>query len=305
MTFLFESVVGASLRVNSVHLGASFPGADANDAGGNAVKANLTVGLAGLGAIGMAIARRLHAGIPGLALAAVAARDNAAARSRLAAHGIAAPTVEAAVLADHCDAIVECAPAAAFRSIAAPAIEAGRILVALSAGALLDHMDLIEHAELHGARILVPTGALVGLDAVRAAAEGAIFSVKLISRKPPAGLVGAPYLERRGISLVGLKEPKLLFAGSAREGVRGFPANVNVSAALALAGIGPDRTELEIWADPGIGRNIHRIEVDAEAAHLVMTIENVPSENPRTGRITALSAIACLRGLVSTLKVGS
>src|SRR5439155_6169408 len=162
MTFLFESVVGASLRVNSVHLGASFPGADANDAGGNAVKANLTVGLAGLGAIGMAIARRLHAGIPGLALAAVAARDNAAARSRLAAHGIAAPTVEAAALADHCGAIVECAPAAAFRSIAAPAIEAGRILVALSAGALLDHMDLIERAEAHGARILVPTGALVG-----------------------------------------------------------------------------------------------------------------------------------------------
>jgi aspartate dehydrogenase len=269
------------------------------------MKSSLRVGLAGLGAIGMAIARKLHAGIPGLALGAAAARDNAAARARLAGEDLAPPLVGVAELPAHCDVIVECAPAAAFRAIAAPAIEAGSILVALSAGALLDHMDLIERAEQAGARILVPTGALIGLDAVRAAAEGEIISVKLVSRKPPSGLRGAPYLEQRGISLAGLGAPMKLFAGSAREGVRGFPANVNVSAALALAGIGPDRTELEIWADPSISRNIHHIEVEANSARFSMTIENVPSENPRTGRITALSAIACLRGLVSTLRVGS
>jgi aspartate dehydrogenase len=269
------------------------------------VKTNLRVGLAGLGAIGMAIARRLEAGIPGLALAAAAARDPSAAQARLAAYRIATRMVAVAALPEHCDVIVECAPAAAFRSIAEPAIEAGRILVALSAGALLDHMDLIERADRTGARVLVPTGALIGLDAVRAAAEGTIGSAKLVSRKPPSALLGAPYLERRDISLAGLAEPRKLFEGSAREGVRGFPANVNVSAALALAGIGPDRTRLEIWADPGITRNIHHIEVEADSARFSMTIENVPSENPRTGKVTALSAIACLRGLVSTLKVGS
>src|SRR5947199_4747474 len=268
-------------------------------------RTKLRIGLAGLGAIGMASGRRLGAGIPGLALAAAAARDNSAAEARLAANGIAARMVAVAALPEHCDVIVECAPAAAFRSIAAPAIEAGRVFVALSAGALLDHMELIERAARTGARILVPTGALIGLDAVRAAAEGTIASVKLVSRKPPSGLVGAPYLQERGISLAGLGKPLKLFEGSAREGVRGFPANVNVSAALALAGIGPDRTRLEIWADPGIDRNVHRIEVDADSARFSMTIENVPSENPRTGKITALSAIACLRGLVSTLKVGS
>jgi aspartate dehydrogenase len=269
------------------------------------VKPNLRVGLAGLGAIGMAIARQLKAGIPGLVLAAAAARDNGAAEARLEANGIVTRMMAVAALPEHCDVIVECAPAAAFRSIAAPAVEAGRILVALSAGALLDHMDLIERAAETGARVLVPTGALIGLDAVRAAAEGSIRSVKLVSRKPPAALAGAPYLQARGITLGRLTEPLKLFAGSAREGVRGFPANVNVSAALALAGIGPDRTELEIWADPGISRNIHHIEVDADSARFAMTIENVPSENPRTGKITALSAIACLRGLVSTLRVGS
>src|SRR5204863_6065170 len=105
------------------------------------------------------------------------------------------------------------------RSVATPAIEAGRMLVALSAGALLDHMELIERAAQTGARILVPTGALIGLDAVRAAAEGIIGSVKLVSRKPPSGLVGAPYLEARGISLAGLGKPLKLFEGSAREGV--------------------------------------------------------------------------------------
>ena len=73
----------------------------------------------------------------------------------------------------------------------------------------------------------------------------------------------------------------------------------------ALAGVGPDRTRLEIWADPTIERNTHTIEIEADSARFRMTIENVPSENPRTGRITALSAIACLRGLVAPLRVGS
>ena len=175
----------------------------------------------------------------------------------------------------------------------------------LSVGQLLENWDLVERAKATGARILVPTGALLGLDAVRAAAEGTIHSVNMITRKPPNGLDGAPYLVERGISLKGLKEPRKIFDGSAREGARGFPANVNVAAALSLAGIGPDKTRLEIWADPGIDRNTHRIEVDADTARFSMAIEGVPSENPRTGRIVPLSAIAALRGLVAELKVGT
>ena len=177
--------------------------------------------------------------------------------------------------------------------------------MALSAGALLENFDLVERAAAMGARIIVPTGALLGLDAVRAAAEGEIVSVRMITRKPPAALEGAPYLVERGISLVGLNAPRKVFDGTAREGARGFPANVNVAAALALAGIGPDRTRLEIWADPAHRAQHPPIEVEADSARFRMTIENVPSENPRTGRITALSVIACLRGLVAPLRVGS
>jgi aspartate dehydrogenase len=163
----------------------------------------------------------------------------------------------------------------------------------------------VEHAKQTGARILAPTGALLGLDAVRAAAEGTIHSVTMVTRKPPSGLEGAPYLVERGISLKGLKAPMKIFDGSAREGARGFPANVNVAAALSLAGIGPDKTRLEIWADPALTRNTHRIEVDADTARFSMAIEGIPSENPRTGRIVPLSVIAALRGLVAEIKVGT
>jgi aspartate dehydrogenase len=163
----------------------------------------------------------------------------------------------------------------------------------------------VSRAKETGARILVPTGALIGLDAVRAAAEGTIHSVTMITRKPPGGLDGAPYLRERGISLADLKAPLKVFDGTAREGARGFPANVNVAAALSLAGIGPDKTRLEIWADPALTRNTHRIEVDADTARFTMSIEGIPSENPRTGRIVALSTVAALRGLVAELKVGT
>ena len=109
-----------------------------------------------------------------------------------------------------------------------------------------------------------------------------------------------------GISLAGLNQARRVFDGTAREGARGFPANVNVAAALSLAGIGPDRTRLEIWADPAVDRNMHTIEVEADSARFTLAIENVPSEeNPRTGKITALSVIAALRGLVAPLKVGT
>jgi aspartate dehydrogenase len=266
---------------------------------------SLKIGIAGLGAVGLEVARRIEAGIPGLVLAAVAARDADKARRNLPRLGDVIQFAAADALAQSCDVVVECLPPALFRAVAASAIAAGRIFMPLSVGQLLENWDLVAQAKQTGARILVPTGALIGLDAVRAAAEGTIRSVTMITRKPPHGLEGAPYLVERGISLKDLKEPRKIFDGTAREGARGFPANVNVAAALSLAGIGPDKTRLEIWADPALTRNTHRIEVDADSARFTMSIENVPSENPRTGRITALSTVAALRGLVSELKVGT
>lgn len=264
-----------------------------------------TVAIGGLGAIGLPLARALDGGVDGLQLIAVAARDPARARDRVA--GFAAPprVVSLAELAE-ADIVVEAAPATVFDLIVVPAIEAGRLVVPASIGALLPRMHLVRRAEETGARIVVPTGALLGLDAVRAAAEGPVESVTIESRKPPAGLAGAPYLLENDIDVTAITEPRRVFAGNAFDAARGFPANVNVAAALALAGIGPARTQVEIWADPRVSRNTHTIRVEAAAARFSMTIEGVPSpDNPRTGLLTSLSVLACLRGLVSTLKVGT
>ncbi|MBI3451413.1 MAG: aspartate dehydrogenase, partial [Rhodospirillales bacterium] len=202
--------------------------------------------------------------------------------------------------------VIECAPSAVFAEVAEPAIRAGRIFIPLSVGALLGRADLIEAARLSGARIVVPSGGLMGLDAVRACAESSIQSVKIVTRKPPAGLADAPLVRDKGIDLKSLTAPLKIFEGSIRQAAIGFPANINVGAALSLAGIGPDRTMSEIWADPGVERNTHRITVEADAARFEMTIENVPTlENPRTSRLTALSIVATLRGLTSYLKIGT
>jgi aspartate dehydrogenase len=266
----------------------------------------LTVAIGGLGAIGLTLARALDAGVEGLRLVAVSARDRQKAAANLAGFKAPPAIVGLSELAAEAEIVVEAAPAAVFEQIVGPAVARGRIAVVSSVGALLPRMHLVEQAKAAGGRIIVPTGALLGLDAVRAAAEGAVESVTLVTRKPPRGLAGAPHLEQHGIDVLAVTEPTRIFAGSAREGAKGFPANVNVAAALALAGIGPDRTRLEIWADPTVTRNTHTVKVEADTVRLTMTIENVPSaENPRTGRITPLSLLACLRGLVSTLKVGS
>ena len=266
----------------------------------------LRVAIGGFGAIGKVVAQRLDQGMDGLTLTAVAARDVARAQAAMTGFARTVPVVPLVRLWEDADVVVECAPAAVLRELAEPAVAHGRILMVLSCGALIDNFDLVDLARRNGGRILVPTGALLGLDAVIAAAEGGISSVNMITRKPPRGLLGAPYLEANGIDIGGLTEPERVFTGTAREAARGFPANVNVAAALALAGIGPDRTTIEIWADPTVTRNTHRIEVEAEAARLSMQVENVPSaENPRTGRLTALSVIAALKKLTSPLAIGT
>ncbi|MDE2906076.1 MAG: aspartate dehydrogenase [Acidobacteriota bacterium] len=266
-----------------------------------------TVAIGSLGTVGLEVARRIDAGeIDGLTLRAVSARDHERARNRMRGFRSPVDVVAADGLAERADIVVECAPAALFREIAEPVVRAGKTLVAISAGALLDHADLVETARATGAQIVVPSGAVMGLDAVRGAAESGIASVTMITRKPPGGLAGAPHLVEHGIDVNGLDAPLKVFEGSARDGARGFPANVNVAAALGLAGIGPERTRLEIWADPGVTRNTHEIRLEAETVRFRLRIENVPSrENPRTGRSVAPSVVATLRRFVAPLVVGT
>ena len=265
----------------------------------------LNVGVAGLGAVGLPVARFLLATDLPLKLAAVSASSEASVRAKLGPpDGVV--ICDAATLHEHADVVLECLPPALFRATAEPVLAAGKVLMPLSVTQLLVHDDLIGLAEKTGGRILVPTGALLGLDAVRAAAEGTLRSVTMQTRKPPAGLATAPFVLEQGYDLSALQEPLQLYAGPVRDAAQKFPANVNVAVALSLAGLGPDRTMYEVWADPGVTRNTHRIAVEADEVSFEMAIAGVPTEEtPATGKLTPLSAIAALKGLVQSLKVGT
>ncbi len=264
----------------------------------------MRVAVAGLGAIGISVVEALDRGIHGCELSAVAARDLKKAGDRVSRLRRPVPVVTIDEIEPLADIVVECAPADLLPRIARPFLGAGKTVVVLSVSALLTNRELVDFARDNDGQIVVPSGALLGLDAVTAAAEGHIHSVRMITRKPVRGLTGAPYLVEHNIEIDDIIEPLRVFEGSAREAAVGFPANLNVAAALSLAGIGPDRTTIEIWADPKLERNTHRIEVDADSASFAMSIENIPTDNPKTGRITALSVISYLRKIRAPLRIG-
>jgi aspartate dehydrogenase len=270
----------------------------------------LKVGVAGLGAIGMPVARWLDQGlnsdIDGLTLSGVSAGDKTRATTRVADFTNPPPVLNLSELVTASDVLVEGLPPALFSELAEPAVEQGKTLIVMTLTSLLGRLDLVDRAKQTGATIIAASGALVGFDAIRAAAKGEIYSVVMKTRKPPEGLKKAPFVIEQGFDLDGLTEPLCLYKGSVRDAAAKFPANVNVAVALSLAGIGPDRTEYEIWADPAVERNTHAITVDADSVHLELAIANVPSEeNPATGKLTALSAIATLERLVSPFTVGT
>lgn len=269
------------------------------------MRSAMNVGVVGLGVIGRAVCRALDEGIAGLHLVGATARDRARGQRFLDGLRRAVPFLPLDDLIAVCDLLVEASTQAHLEELAPRALKAGRSLVVLSCGGLLGRRDWVDLAAAHGARILVPSGAIAGLDGVKGACVGAVTRVTMETRKPPRGLAGAPYVVERGIDLEAIREPTLLFEGPATEACRAFPANVNVLAALSLAGLGPESTRIRLWAVPGLQRNAHRITVEGEFGRLTVEVENVPSENPRTGRLSYLSTIALLRELGATLRVGT
>jgi len=265
----------------------------------------MKIGLAGLGVIGRAVARALDDGIPGLTLAGATARDREKAERFLKGLRSPAPFLSLDDLVRASDLVVEASTQTHLREIAPRALGAGKDLVVLSCGGLLGRQDWVDLAARNHCRILVPSAAIAGLDGVKGARVGAITSVTMETRKPPPGLAGAPWIAERGIDLDAITAETLIFEGSATEACRAFPANVNVVAALSLAGIGPEKTRIRVFAAPEQKMNRHRITVEGEFGQLAIEVENVPSENPRTGKLSYLSTIALLRDLGATLRVGT
>lgn len=194
------------------------------------------------------------------------------------------------------DYLVECAVAGAVKEVLKSAIRHHVDCLIMSVGGLLDNAELCEEARAAGVQVHIPSGALCGLDGIRAAMEAGLHSVALTTRKPPAGLVGAPYLVENDIDLDDLEEATVVFEGSAREAVKAFPRNVNVAASLSFVGVGPDDTRVRVIADPEATMNIHEVVAEGAFGQLRTITQNLPSpRNAKSSYLASLSAIAELR----------
>ena len=268
----------------------------------------MKVGLAGFGNVGRDLAKRLSTGvIPGMQLVAVTARDLDKAEE--AARAITPPprVVPLAELPALCDVVVECATADSFAEVARVVLVAGKALICVSAGGVPSCPELIELASRHGGRVRVASGAMPGLDIIRSANEGTIRKVHLKSRIKPSSMAHEPYVLERGHDFEKRppSEPILIFEGTAGVAAAHFPRHFNVAVSLSLAGIGFDRTTVEIWIDPTIPGAIHQVELEGDEISLSMTSRNRPSDNPRTSRIVAPSILAALRAMVAPVVSGS
>ncbi len=266
------------------------------------------VAVIGFGTIGREVAHRLARGtVPGLRLTAISARNLAALREE--ATGMAPPpqVTDLAGAIEAADIVVETASAAAFPEIARAVLQAGRILVPVSVSAIPGMPDLKARAERHGGRVIMPSGAMLGLDSVKAAAEDGISRALVRMRISPESLANEAYVKTRGFRFsADLPEPVLVFRGSVREAAAALPNHCNNPVTLAMAGIGEDRTEVEVIAESGLPGALVEVEMDAEVVSIRISSQNLPSKTtPRTSQIIAASVIATLRGIVAPIVVGT
>jgi aspartate dehydrogenase len=176
----------------------------------------------------------------------------------------------------------------------------------MSSGGLLGRSDLFTLAKEKRAKVYIPSGAVCGLDGVKAASMVGIRSLVLTTKKPPRGLKGAPYIVQNNIDIDSIKEETTVFEGPAEEAVKGFPKNVNVSATLSLCGIGPKDTLVRIVTSPYFTSNTHEVEIVGDSGKIKTVTENVPMPtNPKTSYLAALSAIAVLKNITTDRYIGT
>ncbi len=254
----------------------------------------------GFGAIGQELARMLQAD-PQLQLKQIVVSAHATDEIRRIAADIAPQAcvlTELDVSAAHRpDLLVECASHAALIAHVIPALRAGIPCVVASIGALHegDGLARLEDAASSGhTRVQLISGAIGAIDALAAARMGGLDRVIYQGRKPPHSWQGTP--AEKMCVLSELTAPRVIFQGSAREAARTYPKNANVAATVALAGLGLDRTEVELVAEPGLERNVHRLEASGSFGHLVIQMENLSlPTNPKTSALTVYSLARAVR----------
>lgn len=275
----------------------------------------INVGLIGCGSMGSELARTVVRGDVGDATIVGLYDDYAPNRSRLAnelsstdlPNLIEFNNVSELIKCDELDLIIECASQKAVVTHAKSIIDAGISMLIMSSGAMIDPnflRTISKSAEQSGASIYIPSGAVGGIDAIRAS-KSMLEEVTIISTKKPISLVGSPGFapwENKEIT-----QATVIFEGSASEAVPLFPANVNVAATVSMAGIGPDKTKVRVIADPESPGNVHAISAISKAGKFSFNFENIPHKNnPRTSFLAVLAAIETLRSICHpSLRVGT
>ncbi|MFY9690864.1 MAG: aspartate dehydrogenase [Candidatus Acidiferrales bacterium] len=268
----------------------------------------LKIGLLGVGAIGRTIAGALDQKQLDAELVALSDQDCASAKSFSAELASHPPVVSIDEMIERCELAVEAASQVALPEFVPKALARGRDMLIMSVGGLLGHEDWFRQAREKGCHIYAPSGAIAGLDGIKSASIGRIESAMLTSRKPVAALKGSKYVVERDLPLDSYKEDTVIFEGLAEEAARAFPATSNVAASLRLAvdPLLPVPVRVRVVAVPGGNENVHEIRVQGEFGRLTVKVENVPSKsNPRTSQLAAFSAIATLKNLTRSLRVGT
>jgi aspartate dehydrogenase len=263
------------------------------------------VGLVGCGTIGTQLARAIERQYRATArITALHDTDRTRAQAlqrRLRTHP---PVVALPALLRRCDLILEAASVEAAGPLAAAALRRHRDVLIMSVGGLLRHTAWRRLVRRSPGRLFIPSGALAGLDGVKAMAVGRIRRIALTTSKPPAAFAAAPGARRR--SLRRLTRPVVLFAGSPRRVIEAFPQNTNVAAALALAaGRAGARARIRVVADPAIRRNRHEVRVTGDGGELACAVESRPSRNPKTSELAVRSAVATLARVLGTVQLGT
>jgi aspartate dehydrogenase len=251
-----------------------------------------------------------HGDLGAAEVVAIVGRSNASRGKPLAAEfGVAFVTSLVDLLKYKPDVAVEAASHEAVRDYGGALLDNGVAVILLSCGALCDdalRAQLEASAAKGGALLYVPSGGICGLDALKAACIAGVDEVEIAVTKPPAAWRGIAYVEELKIDLARLSGPTTLFEGTAREGVPHFPANVNIAAVLAMAGIGFDRTRLKVVADPALKYNTHFITIKGKTGNISIKLENVPSpENPKTAWLACYSALAALKQMTARTRYGT
>ena len=266
----------------------------------------LHIGIVGCGTIGSGIAMAIEQRFKDTAkLAALCDIDKEKAVSLAQKLSESPPILPLDELINRCDLVIEAASAGVSGRVARQALLADRDVMIMSTGGLVEN-NIFNLANQKHRHIYVPSGAICGLDGVKSALMDKVSRVTLTTRKPPQGFQGAPYILENKIDLNSIDKETVLFQGTAREAIRGFPQNVNVAVALSFAGIGLEKTQVRIICSPHYTANSHEIEVEGAFGRLITKTENVPSpQNPRTSYLAVLSAIATLKSILDYSRIGT